>query len=55
MINIYVKDTRNAKREFVGTFENLNEAVITLTEARGDEDYSLETFNDCYISEEIEE
>lgn len=60
MINVYVK-VANSTGEFVGQFENESDALFELAESRNDNDFSKETFKDCYkvvkidIKEEITE
>jgi len=53
MINVYVK-VGNSKGSFLGQFENESEALFELAENRADNNFSKETFKDCYFVEEIE-
>ena len=54
IVQVFVK-VNGRKADLVGSYESVNEAVIELAEAREDNDYSMTTFRDCYIVEEIEE
>lgn len=52
MVNVYVK-VGNSKGNFIGQFENESEALFELAESRNDNDFSIESFKDCYIVDEI--
>jgi hypothetical protein len=54
MVKVYVK-SGNSKGTFLGEYESKEDALYELAVARDDNDYSIESFNDCYIVEEIEE
>jgi hypothetical protein len=47
---VFTRLLKNTKGDFLGEFESLNQAITDLANARNDNDYSEETFNECYIS-----
>jgi len=53
MINVYV-NLNGKKGEFIGSYDSESEALESLTEARNDNDYSRDTFKDCYKVEEVD-
>lgn len=45
---VFTKLSKNQNGDFLGEYESLGDAITELAEARNDNDYSKESFNEIY-------